>query len=62
MNFSTTVEDVSVTIDGTPCIVDSATGTEVQCVTEPHQPSIRTKIRLEINSNGIANQVKIPQF
>ncbi|XP_048575327.1 fibrocystin-L-like isoform X2 [Nematostella vectensis] len=52
--FSTTPSGNKVTIDGTVCTVNSATATTITCVTGAHSRTIKTEVRVEVGSNGIA--------
>ena len=54
--FSSTQSQNKVTIDGTMCTVISATTTEIQCTTGPHNGTIRTKVRVDVGTNGAAVQ------
>lgn len=48
---------VDVTIAGTTCTVSTATDTKIVCTTGQHTPSQKTFVTVEINGNGIADQV-----
>lgn len=54
--FSTTQSLNNVTIDGTMCMVISATATEIKCITGQHPRTIKTKVRVDVGSNGSAIQ------
>ena len=54
--FSTTQSQNKVTIDGTMCMVISATTTEIKCTTGQHHRTIKTKVRVDVGSNGAAVQ------
>jgi hypothetical protein len=54
--FSTTPSQNKVTIDGTMCMVISATATEIRCTTGQHHKTIKTKVRVDVGSNGAAVQ------
>jgi hypothetical protein len=47
----------AVTIAGTTCTVSSISNTEIVCVTGQHTPSQKTSVTVEINGNGVADQV-----
>lgn len=50
----------TVSIDGSPCLVPDSytiTDTEIQCITEAHQGSIRTYVRVEVGTEGVAYRV-----
>ena len=50
-------------IAGTNCPIDSMTDTQIVCITEAHKPSVKTKIKVEVGTNGIATQVNhVKQF
>uniref|UniRef100_A0A3P8VH65 PKHD1 like 1, tandem duplicate 2 n=1 Tax=Cynoglossus semilaevis TaxID=244447 RepID=A0A3P8VH65_CYNSE len=53
--FSTNTADVSVTIAGSVCDIESSSDTEIVCVTNEHRPSEETKVRVAIRDQGIAN-------
>ncbi len=54
--FSTIQSQNKVTIDGTMCMVISATSTEIKCTTGQHHRTIKTKVRVDVGSNGAAVQ------
>ena len=54
--FSTTPSQNKVTIDGTMCMVTSATTTEIKCMTGQHHRTIKTKVRIDVGNNGAAVQ------
>ena len=54
--FSNTQSQNKVTIDGTMCMVISASTTELKCTTGPHHRTIKTKVRVDVGSNGAAVQ------
>ena len=54
--FSTTPSQNKVTIDGTMCMVISATTTEITCMTDQHHRTIKTKVRVDVGTNGAAVQ------
>ena len=54
--FSSTQNQNKVTIDGTMCMVISATTTEIKCTTGQHHRTIKTKVRVEVGTNGAAVQ------
>ena len=54
--FSSTQSQNKVTIDGTMCMVISATTTEIQCTTGQHHRTIKTKVKVEVGTNGAAVQ------
>ena len=43
--FRGSIDEITVTIDGSTCDVTSATPTEITCSTNSHQGSIRTKVQ-----------------
>merc|ERR1711911_90183 len=51
-----------VTIDGSPCIVSSATTTEIICSTTAHSGSSSYDILVNVVGTGIATGTGIPQF
>uniref|UniRef100_A0A3P8VF56 PKHD1 like 1, tandem duplicate 2 n=1 Tax=Cynoglossus semilaevis TaxID=244447 RepID=A0A3P8VF56_CYNSE len=51
----TNTADVSVTIAGSVCDIESSSDTEIVCVTNEHRPSEETKVRVAIRDQGIAN-------
>ena len=54
--FSTNQSQNVVSIDGTPCLVISSTSTEIKCKTGQHGRTIKTKVRVDVGSNGAAVQ------
>ncbi|XP_066278772.1 fibrocystin-L-like [Branchiostoma lanceolatum] len=54
--FGATTADNSVTIAGSECIIQSASTTQIVCVTEAHQGSAKTKVRVDVGDQGIATQ------
>ncbi|XP_078617899.1 fibrocystin-L-like [Branchiostoma floridae x Branchiostoma japonicum] len=54
--FGATTADNTVTIAGSDCIIQSASTTQIVCVTEAHQGSAKTKVRVAVNAQGIATQ------
>ena len=52
--------DVSVTIAGTVCDVQSVSPTQITCVTNQHKKSQKTNVRVEVAGNGKAMQVCNP--
>ncbi|XP_035687261.1 fibrocystin-L-like isoform X2 [Branchiostoma floridae] len=54
--FGATTADNSVTIAGSDCIIQSASTTQIVCVTEAHQGSAKTKVRVAVGDQGIATQ------
>ncbi|KAI8520654.1 Fibrocystin-L [Branchiostoma belcheri] len=54
--FGATAADNSVTIAGSECIIQSASTTQIVCVTEAHQGSAKTKVRVAVGDHGIATQ------
>ncbi|XP_043922184.1 fibrocystin-L [Protopterus annectens] len=52
--FSTQIEEVMVTIAGTPCNVTFTNSTNVICITNSHSPSEQTKVKVNIGHKGIA--------
>lgn len=54
--FGTTLNDVSVEIDGTSCVATSVTDSEIQCVTGAHAGSVVASIEVQIAGNGIAQE------
>ncbi|XP_073714530.1 fibrocystin-L [Misgurnus anguillicaudatus] len=52
--FSTNVSEVTVTIAGSVCDVESANGTQIICVTNDQPKSQETKVRVLIGNRGIA--------
>lgn len=45
------------TLEDTPCVVESVNETVVICRTGAHRPSIITKAKVSIGSDGLALQV-----
>ena len=56
-SYSTDEGQVNVTIAGTTCDVSSVNDTSVECVTQAHRPSVKTKVDVSVGSKGIATQV-----
>ena len=56
--FSSDDSEVHVTIDGVNCTVQSVSITEVKCITGKNTRTIKSKVRMEIGSRGIATQEK----
>ena len=54
--FSTTPSLNRVTIDGTLCLVISSSTVEIKCTTGQHSRTIKTKVRVDVGSNGAAVQ------
>ncbi|XP_066271366.1 fibrocystin-L-like [Branchiostoma lanceolatum] len=54
--FGATDADNSVTIAGSECIIQSASATQIVCVTEAHQGSGKSKVRAAVGDQGIATQ------
>ena len=54
--FSTNQSQNLVSIDGTSCLVISSTSTEIKCKTGQHGRTIKTKVRVDVGSNGAAVQ------
>ncbi|XP_019623376.1 PREDICTED: fibrocystin-L-like [Branchiostoma belcheri] len=54
--FGATAADNSVTIAGSECIIQTASTTQIVCVTEAHQGSAKTKVRVAVDDQGIATQ------
>ena len=54
--FSSTPSQNKVTIDGTMCMVIFATTTEIKCTTGQHHRTIKSKVRVEVGTNGAAVQ------
>nr|XP_055075127.1 fibrocystin-L-like [Misgurnus anguillicaudatus] len=52
--FSTNVSEVTVTIAGSVCDVESANGTQIICVTNAQPKSQETKVRVLIGNSGVA--------
>ena len=52
--FGATANDNVVTIDGTPCVIKTATPTQITCETGAHNRTIRTKVRVEVGDQGKA--------
>ncbi|XP_051526679.1 fibrocystin-L-like [Myxocyprinus asiaticus] len=52
--FSTNVNEVTVTIAGSVCDVQSANQTQIICVTNAKPKSQQTKVRVELGNRGIA--------
>ncbi|XP_062842250.1 fibrocystin-L-like [Trichomycterus rosablanca] len=46
--------NISVTIAGSVCVIQSANDTQVICVTEPHPQSQQTKVLLKVGDRGLA--------
>lgn len=59
LSNSTNTADVSVTIAGSVCDIESSSDTEIVCVTNEHRPSEETKVRVAIRDQGIANMVRL---
>lgn len=55
--FRSVKGDVSVTIAGTVCDVNSVSPTQITCVTNQHKKSERANVRVEVAGNGKAMQV-----
>ncbi|XP_072034167.1 fibrocystin-L-like [Amphiura filiformis] len=53
-DFSSTGNKVS--IDGTVCVVQSESSTQITCLTGEHSETIKTKVRVKVGNNGIATQ------
>ncbi|XP_069115226.1 fibrocystin-L-like [Argopecten irradians] len=56
LGFGTTKSDVAVSIEGSVCVVDSVTDTQIVCDTGSIAASVRGKVRVEIAGNGKAIQ------
>ena len=54
---STVKEDVSVWIAGSVCDVESVTDTQIVCVTNEHEGTVKAKVKVKIANNGWALQV-----
>lgn len=57
--FRSVKGDVSVTIAGTVCDVNSVSPTQITCVTNQHKKSEKANVRVEVSGNGKAVQVGI---
>ena len=55
---SGTVNDV-VKIGGVNCVISSTTNTQIVCATDQAPNSMKTKVSVEIDGNGVAKQVCI---
>ena len=53
---------VSVSIGGSSCPIDSFSSSKIECVTEACKPSVKAKVEVSIGDNGIAKQVNILIF
>ncbi|XP_041664378.1 fibrocystin-L-like [Cheilinus undulatus] len=60
--FSTDKSKVKVTIAGSVCDVQSATNTQIMCVTNSNPKSQETKVRVSIGDQGIAKMDKADFF
>ncbi|XP_069115224.1 fibrocystin-L-like [Argopecten irradians] len=54
--FGTSKSDCAVSIEGSVCVVDSVTDTQIVCDTGSITASVRGKVRVEIAGNGMAIQ------
>ncbi|KAI8520672.1 Fibrocystin-L [Branchiostoma belcheri] len=54
--FSTTAGQNVVTIAGSACIIQSESATEIVCVTEAHNGTAKSKVRVEVGDQGVALQ------
>ncbi|KAM3595703.1 uncharacterized protein V6R79_001361 [Siganus canaliculatus] len=52
--FSTNMADVSVTIAGTVCVLQSTNDTHIVCVTGAQRQSQETKVRVSVGDRGVA--------
>ena len=44
-------------IDGARCSVNNISNTELECVTGSHAGSVHAKVEVEVDGNGIAEEV-----
>ncbi|XP_013405337.2 fibrocystin-L [Lingula anatina] len=60
--FSTNPGENTVSLAGTKCVVESENATTIICVTEPHSPSVRTSVRVEVAGQGAARSGNVTYF
>ncbi|CAK8682976.1 unnamed protein product [Clavelina lepadiformis] len=48
--------DFTVTIDGSDCVISTSSDTSIECQTESHKGSIKTKVTVRVGDLGIATQ------